>query len=74
MCFLRHLSEEECFKILDQAIVHKDKIFGVGLDSSEMGNPPKKFKKFQKKILECVCVFYYTYYPPHLLFALEKSC
>ena len=52
MCFLRHLSEEECFKILDQAIIHKDKIFGVGLDSSEMGNPPKKFEKLFKKAAE----------------------
>ncbi len=52
MCFLRHLSEKECFKIFDQALVHKDKIFGVGLDSSEMGNPPKKFKKLFKKAAE----------------------
>ena len=52
MCFLRHLSEEEGFKILDRALVHKDKIFGVGLDSSEMGNPPKKFKKLFKKAVE----------------------
>ena len=52
MCFLRHLSEEECFKILDQALLHKDKIFGVGLDSSEMGNPPKKFEKLFKKAAE----------------------
>ena len=42
MCFLRHLDEEEGFKILEQAIPHKDKIFGVGLDSSEIGNPPSK--------------------------------
>ena len=52
MCFLRHLSEAEGFKILDQAIMHKDKIFGVGLDSSEMVNPPKKFKKLFKKAVE----------------------
>ena len=52
MCFLRHLTEEECFKILDQALAHKDKIFGVGLDSSEMGNPPKKFEKLFKKAVE----------------------
>ena len=52
MCFLRHLSEEECFKTLDQALVHKDKIFGVGLDSSEIGNPPKKFEKLFKKAAE----------------------
>ena len=45
MCFLRHLDEEPGFKILDQAIIHKEKIFGVGLDSSEIDNPPRKFKK-----------------------------
>jgi len=52
MCFLRHLNEEEGFKILEQAIAHKDKIFGVGLDSSEIGNPPSKFKKLFKKAIE----------------------
>ena len=52
MCFLRHLSEKESFKILDKALAHKDKIFGVGLDSSETGNPPKKFEKLFKKALE----------------------
>ena len=52
MCFLRHLNEDECFKILDKALAHKDKIFGVGLDSSETGNPPKKFEKLFKKALE----------------------
>ena len=45
MCFLRHLSEKEAFKILDQAINRKNKIVGVGLDSSEIGNPPRKFEK-----------------------------
>jgi adenosine deaminase len=52
MCFLRHLDEEEGFKVLDQAIVHKDKIYGVGLDSSEMGNPPNKYEKLFKKAIE----------------------
>jgi adenosine deaminase len=52
MCFLRHLDEESGFKVLDQALKHKDKIFGVGLDSSELGNPPKKFKKLFKKASE----------------------
>ena len=52
MCFLRHLSEKSGFEILDQALVHKDKIFGVGLDSSEIGNPPSKFKKLFKKSME----------------------
>ena len=52
MCFLRHLDEEEGFKVLDQAIVHKDKIYGVGLDSSETGNPPNKYEKLFKKAIE----------------------
>ena len=52
MCFLRHLSGDECFQILDKALAHKDKIYGVGLDSSEKGNPPKKFEKLFKKASE----------------------
>ncbi len=52
MCFLRHLDENSGFKVLDRAISHKDKIFGVGLDSSETGNPPSKFKKLFKKATE----------------------
>jgi len=52
MCFLRHLDEKESFKILDQALDHKDKIYGVGLDSSEIGNPPSKFEKLFKKAIE----------------------
>ena len=52
MCFLRHLDEESGFKTLDEAIVHKDMIFGVGLDSSETDNPPSKFEKLFKKAIE----------------------
>lgn len=43
MCFLRHLDEEAAMATLEQALAHKDKIIGVGLDSSEMGHPPEKF-------------------------------
>ena len=53
MCFLRHLDEEQCFEILNHAVRHKDKIIGVGLDSSEKGNPPQKFKSlFEAAIKE----------------------
>jgi adenosine deaminase len=45
MCFLRHLSEEEAFVTLEQALPHLDKIVGVGLDSSERGHPPEKFAR-----------------------------
>ena len=52
MCFLRHLDEDSAVKILNQALAHKDKIIGVGLDSSELGNPPSKFIKVFKKARE----------------------
>jgi len=52
MCFLRHLDEASAFEILDQALVHKDKIIGVGLDSSEVGHPPRKFERVFKKAIE----------------------
>ncbi|MDA9774042.1 adenosine deaminase [Saprospiraceae bacterium] len=45
MSYLRHLSEEEAFKTLESSLPYKDWIDGVGLDSSEMGNPPSKFAK-----------------------------
>ncbi|MBA3477823.1 MAG: adenosine deaminase [Lautropia sp.] len=45
MCFLRHLSEDEAFKTLSQARPHASRIAGVGLDSSEKGNPPSNFAR-----------------------------
>jgi len=45
LCFLRHLSEEEAFETLEQALPHRDKFIGVGLDSSELGHPPEKFAR-----------------------------
>lgn len=43
MSFLRHLSEDDAIKTLKLALPYKDQIIGVGLDSSEQGNPPEKF-------------------------------
>ncbi|MES2414769.1 MAG: adenosine deaminase [Pseudomonadota bacterium] len=45
MCFLRHLSEEDAFETLEQALPWRDKIIGIGLDSGEVGNPPEKFAR-----------------------------
>lgn len=45
MCFLRHLSEEAAFETLEQALPHRAKFVGVGLDSGERGNPPEKFAR-----------------------------
>lgn len=52
MCFLRHLSEESAFATLEQALPYKDKIIGVGLDSSENGHPPSKFERVFAKARE----------------------
>ena len=45
LCFLRHLSEEEAFVTLGEALPHRDRIAAVGLDSSESGHPPAKFAR-----------------------------
>ncbi|ESK41184.1 adenosine deaminase [Acinetobacter nectaris CIP 110549] len=52
MCFLRHLSEEEAFEVLEQALPFKAHIIGVGLDSSELGHPPIKFELVFSKAKE----------------------
>ena len=45
LCFLRHLSEDEAFECMEQALPLRDKIVGIGLASSEVGHPPEKFAK-----------------------------
>ncbi|MEO0698854.1 MAG: adenosine deaminase [Pseudomonadota bacterium] len=45
MCFLRHLSEEDAFATLEEAMPWLERIDGVGLDSSEVGHPPEKFAR-----------------------------
>ncbi|ABC21570.1 adenosine deaminase [Rhodospirillum rubrum] len=45
LSFLRHLSEEEAFATLEEALPHRDQFIGVGLDSSEVGHPPAKFAR-----------------------------
>ena len=52
MCFLRHLDEKSAQETLDYALDYKDKIIGVGLDSSEVGNPPSKFVNVFKRAQE----------------------
>ncbi len=45
LSFLRHLPEAAAFEVWEMAQPHKDKFIGVGLDSSELGNPPSKFQR-----------------------------
>lgn len=45
LCFLRHLSEADAFETLEQALPYREHFIGIGLDSSERGNPPEKFTR-----------------------------
>ncbi len=45
LCFLRHLDEDAAFATLKAAEPWLDRIVGVGLDSSEVGHPPSKFRR-----------------------------
>lgn len=45
LCFLRHLTEDDAFAVLEEALPFRDKFIGVGLDSGEKGNPPEKFSR-----------------------------
>jgi len=44
MCFLRHLPPEEAVATWYQAEPFADQLLGVGLDSSEVSNPPEWFE------------------------------
>ncbi len=43
LCFLRHLAPEEAVDTLYEAQPFTKQLLGVGLDSSEVGNPPEWF-------------------------------
>jgi len=45
LCFLRHLDEASAERTLDEALPWRDRFIGVGLDSSEKGQPPSKFER-----------------------------
>ena len=52
MCFLRHLSAEEAFATLEEALPYRGQFIGVGLDSGERGNPPEKFARVYARCRE----------------------
>ena len=49
LSFLRHLTQEQAFTTLEQALPYKETMVAVGLDSAEQGNPPSKFKEVFEK-------------------------
>lgn len=58
MCFVRHLPVEDMFATLEISKPFKHLIAAVGLDSTELGNPPIKYKELFEKArsygYECV--------------------
>jgi adenosine deaminase len=44
MCFLRHLDAAEGMALLEEAAPYLERLAGVGLDSSERGHPPAKYR------------------------------
>ncbi|SMG03173.1 adenosine deaminase [Burkholderia singularis] len=56
LCFLRHLPEEDALATFDAALPlferYAHRLIGVGLDSSERGNPPSKFARVFAKARE----------------------
>ncbi len=52
MSFLRHLDEGSAFRTLESGMRHREKICAIGLDSSEVGNPPSKFERVYAKARE----------------------
>jgi len=45
LCFLRHLDEDDALRTLEAALPHRERLLAVGLDSSERGHPPSKFRR-----------------------------
>lgn len=52
LCFLRHLSAESAMATLQAALPYRQAILAVGLDSSEVGHPPEKFRAVFERALE----------------------
>ncbi len=52
LCFLRHLSAESASATLREALPYRHAILAVGLDSSEVGHPPAKFRAVFEQALE----------------------
>lgn len=52
LSILRHLSEESAYQTIDDALNYKSWITAIGLDSSEKGHPPSKFRRVFEKALE----------------------
>jgi adenosine deaminase len=44
-CILRHLSASDAMSVLEEILPHRHAVAAIGLDSSEAGHPPTKFRE-----------------------------
>jgi adenine deaminase len=49
LCFLRHLPEEAALRTLSEAMLYREWLLGVGLDSAEVGHPPSTFQRVYER-------------------------
>ncbi len=52
LCFLRHLPADDAMATLEAVAGRSGDLLGVGLDSSEIGNPPSKFAEVYARARE----------------------
>lgn len=52
LCFLRHLPPDDALETLAEAEPHLEGVIAVGLDSSEVGNPPELFEEAYRRARE----------------------
>src|SRR5450759_873201 len=52
LCFLRDLPAADAMRTLEEAVSYPGRVDGVGLDSTEVGNPPAKFAEVYRRARE----------------------
>ena len=52
MCFLRHLPPESALETWEQSAPYREHLIAIGLDSSEVGNPPELFAEVYRRARE----------------------
>jgi adenosine deaminase len=50
--FMRDESEQSALKVLEEALEYRDYFIGIGLDSTEIGNPPSKYIRLYQRAHE----------------------
>jgi adenosine deaminase len=57
LCFLRHLSEEEAFETLEQALPYRDKFIGVGSTPAKSATRPRSSRACSRAAASWACTW-----------------